>query len=63
MWTNIPKPTGTPYTNINQAKPSYDEADLTYDSAFTFYDGINQNAWSNLTKPSAGSWTNITKPT
>lgn len=63
MWTNINKPTGTGYTNVNLAKPSYDEPSITYDSPFTFYDGINQASWTNLTKPNTGSWNNISKPT
>lgn len=52
-WTNIAKPTGTSYTNVNApgGKEQYDQASLTYNDASTFYDGVNQNAWSNIAKP------------
>ena len=51
-WTNVPKPTGTPYTNVNpQGKEQYDQASLIYDDPNTFYDGINMAAWTNIAKP------------
>lgn len=62
-WTNISKPTGTAYTNVNtQGKEQYDQASLTYDDANTFYDGTNMNQWSNITKPSNNAWVTIAKP-
>jgi len=62
-WTNISKPTGTNYTNVNAAKPSYDEPSLSYDDASTYYDGFNSAAYTNIPKPGAQSYTNIPKPT
>src|ERR1044072_7038179 len=50
-YTKIPKPTGLSYTNINPiGKEQYDQATLTYDSSITYYDGINQFAWTNVPK-------------
>lgn len=64
MWTNISKPSSSNYTNVNTVgKEQYDQADITYDSATTFYDGVNQTAWTDVNKPSTSSWTNINKPT
>lgn len=62
-WTNISKPTGTPYTNTNAAKLTYDEPSLSYDDSGTFYDGMNQAAYTNIAKPTGTSYTKITKPT
>lgn len=63
-WTNVAKPTGTPYTNVNtQGKEQYDQANMTYDSTTTYYDGVNQGAWTDMAKPVAGGWTNVAKPT
>lgn len=63
-YTNITKPTGTSYSNINSiGKEQYDQATLTYDSASTFYDGVNLNQYTSVAKPSGTSYTKITKPT
>lgn len=62
-WTNINKPTGPTYTNLNTVgKQQYDQADLTYDDATTYYDGTNPNLYTNVSKPTLPSWTNISKP-
>lgn len=64
MWTNVNKPTGTTYTNLNpQGKEQYDQADVTYDSATTFYDGVNPSQWTDIAKPVGPSWTKVAKPT
>lgn len=63
VYTNINKPTGTSYTNINSGgKEQYDQANLSYDDASAFYDGYNPNLYTNLTKPSGTIYTNISKP-
>lgn len=59
-WTNVAKPTGTPYTVVNpQGKEQYDQASLTYDDATTYYDGVNQLAYTNVAKPADTSSSTI----
>ena len=62
-YTNIPKPTGTPYTRVNTAKPNYDDINATYDDPTVFYDGISQLAYTNIAKPTSSVYTKIAKPT
>lgn len=63
-YTNITKPTGTAYANINsQGKEQYDQSDITYDDANVFYDGVNQSQYTPVAKPSGTAYTNIAKPT
>lgn len=63
-YTKISKPTGPTYTNSNPiGKEQYDQPDIIYDSATIFYDGINQSAYTNISKPSSTAYTNIAKPT
>lgn len=51
-WTNIPKPGAQTYTRLNPlGKEQYDQSDITYDSATTYYDGINLNQWTEVSKP------------
>lgn len=62
-WTNIAKPTGTSYTDVNPiSKTQYDDALITYDSVDVFYDGGNPSMWTDVNKPGAQSWTNVAKP-
>lgn len=62
-YININKPTGTSYTNTNaMGKEQYDQPDITFDSALTFYDGTNTNLYTNITKPNNTAYTNISKP-
>lgn len=64
MWINVPKPNTSNYTNTNpQGREQYNQSDITYDSATTYYDGINPNQWSDVTKPTTSAWTNVSKPT
>lgn len=52
VYTNIPKPVGANYTNLNaQGREQYDQADLSYDDSSTYYDGVNQLAYTNVAKP------------
>lgn len=52
-WTNVPKPTGANYTYVNPVgKEYYDDPLISYDSATTFYDGVNNSAWIQVAKPS-----------
>jgi len=43
-------------------KEQYDQADILYDSADTYYDGINPNQWSNTSRPITNAWVNVNKP-
>ena len=62
-WTPVAKPGAQTYTNVNaQGKEQYDQPSLTYDSATTYYDGVNPSQWTDITKPGAQSWTKISKP-
>lgn len=63
-WTKINKPSTQTYTNLNpQGKEQYDQPDLTYDSATTFYDGVNTTQYTNIAKPTTNNWVKINKPT
>ena len=62
-YTNIAKPSGTSYTQINTTgKQQYDQASISYDDSTIFYDGTNPNLYTNVNKPSATTYTNIAKP-
>lgn len=59
-WTKITKPTSRNWTNLNPVgRTQYDQADVTYDSAFVFFDGNNPNEWTKVAKPTGGSLTTI----
>ncbi len=60
-WVNITKPSTDNWVNTNPVgKEQYDQADLTYDSANTFYDGVNPSAWTDINKPSYGlTWNDL----
>lgn len=63
-WNNVNKPTGNNYSYVNpMGKESYDQADIEYDSATTYYDGINPNQYTNIAKPTTNNWQDINKPT
>lgn len=63
-WTNVSKPVGSNYTNVNpMGREQYDQADITYDSATTYYDGIDMNQWTDVNKPNTPTWNNVAKPT
>ena len=62
MYTNVAKPTGVPYTNINTAKPIYDDL-ITYDDSTIYFDGIDYAAYTNLAKPTSSVYTKVSKPT
>ncbi len=64
MWTNVSKPTGTAYTNLNpMGKEQYDQADISYDDVNVFYDGVNPAQWTDISKPSTNAWISVLKPT
>ena len=63
-YTNVPKPTGPAYTNLNaQGKEQYDQSSILYDDPNIFYDGVNQSQYTNVAKPASTTYTNIAKPT
>jgi hypothetical protein len=62
VYTRISKPTDKTYVNVNgQGREQYDQADLTYDSS-TFYDGVDMNAYTSITKPTLDLWSAFTLP-
>ena len=51
-WVNIAKPTGDSWVSINpRGRESYSDGNVFYDDTITFYDGINQSSWTNISKP------------
>lgn len=55
-YTNITKPSGTSYTNQNGGgREQYDQSTLMYDDSSTYYDGINPNQYTNISKPANGA--------
>lgn len=63
-YTNIPKPTGTNYSNVGPiGKQTYDDPNTTYDNSTTLYDGGESGVWMNISKPIGSVYTNISKPT
>ena len=48
----ISKPTTRSWANTNPSgRTQYDQSDITYDDANTFWDGIDPNFWNKVTKP------------
>lgn len=63
-YTNVSKPTGTTYTNVNPTgKQVYDDANTTYDASTTNYDGAESGVWTNISKPTGSVYTAVAKPT
>jgi len=63
-YTNVAKPTGANYTNVNSSgKESFDDAGVSFDSATTFFDGVNNAVYTNVSKPTGAAYTSIAKPT
>lgn len=51
-YTNIAKPSGASYINVNSSgKEGFDDAAVTFDQQSTFFDGINNAVYTNLSKP------------
>lgn len=63
VWTNVSKPGASTWTDSHpQGKEQYDESTITYDSAVTFYDGVNPSQWTDVNKPSTPTWSSVAKP-
>jgi len=63
-YTYITKPTDATYTGVSsQGRQTYDEALLTYDDSSTYYDSVDENAYTNIAKPTSSTYTFIAKPT
>ena len=63
-YTNVTKPSSTSYTSTNpQGREQYDDPSVAYDSATTFYDGVNQSQYTGVSKPVSTTYTNVAKPT
>ena len=64
MYTKVDKPTTPTYTNVNAVgKEQYDQIDIEYDESTIFYDGVNENAYTKLAKPTSTTYTKVAKPT
>lgn len=62
-WVPVSKPGAQAYTTVNpMGKEQYDQADISYDDVNVFYDGINQNQWTDVSKPSTNNWQAVAKP-
>ena len=62
-YTYVGKPTGTPYSTVNpQGKETYDQATITFDDPNVFYDGVNEAAYTNVSKPTSSVYTIVAKP-
>lgn len=51
MYTNVAKPTGTPYTNVRNGYPLFDDTVVSYDDSAIFYDGDSSSFYTNIPKP------------
>lgn len=52
-WTNIPKPTGTPYTKVSyRGGEFFDDAAVDFDDPDIFFDGIDESAWTMVSRES-----------
>lgn len=51
-WLNVTKPTTRSWTNTNPSgRTQYDQANTTYDSSTTFWDGVDPDFWTKISKP------------
>lgn len=63
-FTKVNKPTTSSYVKVTPlGRETFDDPNVTYDSPTVFYDGVNQSAWTKLSKPATSNWTKISKPT
>jgi len=63
-YTNVSKPTGAPYTNVNSSgREGFDDTNVSFDSSSTFFDGINDSVYIDISKPTSSTYTLISKPT
>lgn len=63
VYTNIPKPSGTAYTNVNLVgREQYDDPNVMYDDPNVFFDGTNNSQYTKVSKPVGTSYTLVAKP-
>lgn len=63
-YTNVAKPTGTPYTKVAVGNIGYDESSLSYDDSTVYYDGfISSLIYTGVAKPTGSVYTLVAKPT
>jgi len=56
-YTNITKPSGTSYTNLNPVgKQQYDDSNLAYDDSSSFYDGTDADLYTKSQHTFKGLW-------
>lgn len=58
-WTTVSKPSAQTYSNVNPSgREQYDDPEILFDDPDTYYDGINPNMWTDVSRGPA--W-NISK--
>lgn len=60
----VDKPQTSAFTKVNIGRyTGYNDSDIEYSSATTYYSGNNPSQYTNIAKPSVTSYVNIAKPT
>ena len=62
-YSYIDKPTDATYTGVYASgRQIYDDPLVSYDDSAVYYDGVDENAYTNLSKPIDSIYTSISKP-
>ena len=63
-WTNVNKPSTLSWIPVHSSgNHIYDDTEITFDDANTYYEDGNPFMWSNVAKPTTpSSWVSIPKP-
>jgi hypothetical protein len=57
-YTDVSKPTDATYTAVyTQGRQVYNQSDIDYDGADTFYDSVDVTAYTDIAKPAGGGET------
>ena len=63
-YTYPAKPTDATYTGVGaEGRQTYDEPLISYDDSSTYYDSVNENAYTSVSKPTGSIYSFISKPT
>lgn len=62
-YTYVDKPTSSTYSFASfEGKETFDDINVTYDSALTYYDGLNPAAYTSVAKPTSSTYSYVAKP-